>query len=536
VKTPPSDKTPNAATGRALSLQTVFCLVVVLAFVCFIPDLKNGLLDWDDAGYILENSHISSLSFETIRWAFTEFYCNYWAPLTWLSLAVDYAVWGFNPFGYHLTNNVLHALNSGLFFLIAFQLLQRYHDEFPGSTLSGNSRLLVCSLLAALLFGIHPLRVESVVWAAERKDVLSIFFGLGALLAYLKYTKDAAPPAVPSCRYRWYWLMLALYLLSLLSKVMLITLPFVLIVLDWFPLRRLNRNTLWMRISEKLPLLLFAVPASLVTMKAMEVSSKSFAEIDLITRLLIAFKSILTYLRLSLLPLDISPVYFHPVTASFNFEYVVAIILVMAISAWCAVVAVRRPVIPATWLVFLITLFPVLGLTQNGPQEMAPRFTYFPAMALSLLAALGIVSLLARFSRSGVKATVIWLGVCAILAGFASLTVRDIGFWRDDVALWSRVIELQPHRFGRAYSQRAVILYRQGEYRKALEDVNEALSIAERKQYAAIHEIYAQRARIQKSMKEYEGAAADYNKAVELSGEPHRGKYSAELEDMRLMR
>lgn len=531
-----SRPTDSPGGGRTRLLHAAFWLVVALTFICFIPDLNNGLLDWDDAGYVFENIVIRELSVDSVSRMFTGFYCNYWAPLTWLSLAVDYAVWGFNPVGYHLTNNFLHALNSGLFFLIAFELLKQYFDAHPAPNRSANEQLMLCSLLAALLFGVHPLRVESVAWVTERKDVLSIFFGLGALLAYLKYSKDPRLPAQPFYRSPRYWLMLVLYLLSLLSKAMLITLPFVLFVLDWYPLRRLTRVSLKTIITEKLPLLILAVPASLVTMQAMAVSSKTFAEISLITRLLTAFKAILTYLRLMLVPLDISPVYFHPVTASLNLEYAVAIILVMAISAWCVAVAGRRPVYLSAWLVFLITLCPVLGLTQNGPQEMAPRFTYFPSMALSLLAALGIMWLLDRFSAARAGRIIVWLGVGVLLASFASLTVRDISFWRDDVALWSRVIELQPHRFGRPYSQRAFILNRQGEYQKALTDINEALTIAERKQYAAIHEIYAQRARIKKNLQEFDGAAADFSKAIELSREPFRTSYNEELSSMRVMR
>lgn len=531
----PRDMMPAVGGGRALSLPLACCLVTVLVFICFIPDLKNGLLDWDDAGYILENTVIKELSAESVSRMFTGFYCNYWAPLTWLSLAVDYAVWGFNPVGYHLTNNALHAINCGLFFLIAFDLLQRYSPVhlFPDRSL--RERLLLCSLLAALLFGIHPLRVESVAWITERKDVLSMFFGLGAILAYLKYSREPGSAAQPFYRSPRYWLMLALYLLSLLSKAMLITLPFVLLVLDWFPLRRLlTRSSMKAVILEKLPLLVIAVPASLVTMQAMAVSSKTFAEISLITRILTAFKAIFTYLRLMLAPFDISPVYFHPVSVRINLEYALAILMVVAISAGCLAVAGRRPVLLASWLIFLLPLLPVLGLTQNGPQELAPRFTYFPAMALSLLAALGIMWLFDRFSGSTAGKAIVWIGVGGLMAGYAALTIRDIGFWRDDVALWSRVIELQPHRFGRPYSQRAFILNRQGKYQQALADINEALGIAERKQYAAVHEIYAQRARTKKNLQDFRGAAADFNKAMELSSEPKRGMYAAELAEIRL--
>lgn len=508
-----------------------FWIVASIVFACFLPDLKNELLDWDDAGYILENANIGSLTFETVRWAFTEFFCNYWAPLTWLSLAVDYAFWGFNPVGYHLTNNIFHSLNAGLFFLITYQMLNRYAARNSSRAFSAsNNSILICSILAALFFGIHPLRVESVAWAAERKDMLSMLFGLGALLAYLKYTEVAEAHVHPFYRQPSYWAMLAFFLLSLLSKAMLITLPIVLFVLDWFPLRRLNRDNVRWLVLEKLPLLFLSALASLITMKAMAISSKTLAEINVSARVLTAFKSVLTYLRLSLLPIDISPVYFHPVNVTLGAEYIIAILLVMAISVWCAMTVRQRPVFLSVWLIFLITLFPVLGLTQNGPQEMAPRFTYMPGMALSILAAIGVMFVHVRISASRKWAVALWIGVLAILAGFAIVTVRDIGYWKNDVALWSRVIELQPHRFGRAYSQRAVILYRQGRYFEALADASEALGIAERKKYAALHELYALRARILKNISDFGGAAADFNKAMESSPEPFRRIYSVELE------
>lgn len=511
----------------------LFWFVVIVVLACFVPDLQNSLLDWDDIGYISNNFRIRSLSFETVKWAFTEFYCNYWAPPTWLSFALDYAVWGLNPVGYHLTNNLIHAFNAGLFFLLSYNLLKLYSSGNATYTVLNTKFILYCSVLAALFFGIHPLRVESVAWATERKDVLSAFFGLGALLSYLRYTEyaDAMPePRNPGllCRARYYWIALLLYGLSLSSKAVLMTLPVVLLVLDWFPLNRLNRNNSKLIFVEKMPLLLLAVLASLVTLQGIAPDIKTFTQFNIQTRVLIAFKSIMVYLRLMFLPTDISPVYFHPGNVTIGFDYVAAILLVVAVSAWCVLVIKHRPVFLAVWLIFLATLVPMLGLSHSSQQEMAARFTYFPALSVSFLASLGAALVYAKFSGLRKIRHIILIGVLIILAALAFLTVRDIGNWKNDIALWTRVIELQPHKFGKVYFQRSLFLHLEGEYQKALSDVNEALAIALRKKYGGIHELYAHRARILKDMKDYDGAVADFDRAIELSGQPYSAIYQEE--------
>ena len=510
----------------------LFWCVVIVVFACFIPDLSNSFLDWDDFGYVVDNVYIRSLSFETVIWAFTKFYCNYWAPLTWLSLAVDYSVWGLNPVGYHLTNNFIHALNAGLFFLIAHHLLTRYATRHPGSLLRDAATVLGCSLLAALFWGLHPLRVESVAWAAERKDVLSTLFGLGAVLAYLRYTdapETGQKPASPRVFLRSprYWVMLLLYALSLSSKAMLITLPVVLLILDWFPLQRnlAKFDKLRLAILEKLPLLLIAALASAKTMQAMAITSVPLAHISLTTRVLVAFTSILQYLRQLVFPFGISPVYFHPGKVSFDLGHGVAIAVFAAISGFCLLKVRRHPAFLAAWLLFLVTIFPVLGLTQNGPTELAARFTYIPVLSLSLLGAVGVAAFRARMPKwgRGVRG-----GAAMVLAGCALVTVRDIGTWKNDITLWSRVIELQPHKFGKAYFQRSLFLNIAGEYEKALADVNEALSAAKLKKYGGIHEIYVQRAKIRRNMKDFDGAIADLSTAIELSGVPYTEEYYRE--------
>ncbi len=238
-------------------------LAALLAFAAFWPALDGAFLGWDDAGYVVDNPGVHALSWETVRWAFTEYCCNYWAPLTWLSLALDHALWGLEPWGFHLTNVLLHALNAALLVLVAHRLLVAAagpaRDAPPGWALPG-------AVLAAAAWAVHPLRVESVAWIAERKDVLSAALGLLAILAWLRHAAPPTPrPAGPwwaFLRSPAYLAALALFALSMLAKPGLVALPVALLVLDWFPLRRAAPGRRVALLLEKVPLLVLALGAA----------------------------------------------------------------------------------------------------------------------------------------------------------------------------------------------------------------------------------------------------------------------------------
>jgi tetratricopeptide (TPR) repeat protein len=501
-----------------------FVIVCVLTLLCFLPDLKNSLLIWDDSGYIYENPHIRSLSIETLRWAFGDFYLNYWAPLTWLSLALDYAVWGLDPIGYHLTNNILHALNAGVFFLICLELLKIRQPEFmqtdAKTSLVDIPLPLFCSVIAAIFFAIHPLRVESVAWATERKDVLSLFFGLPAILFYLWHTQATDSRSTELNQdgtwalSRNYLVSLAFFSLSLLSKSLMITLPVVLLVLDWFPLKRLKSAGSTTVLIEKMPFFLLSGAAAMLTINA---QAKAIEQIDLYTRLLNAFKSIAAYVRLTVWPFDLSPFYVHPVNIQhITLEYALPVVFFIVVSLCCALLSRRHPIFMAAWLIYLITLLPFLGITQVGPQAMAGRFTYLAGLPLALLLSVGIMCVFARFAGS--RVAIVSLGAAMILLLFVNgyLTVREMSFWRDDVTLWTRVIELGPNT-GRAYFQRSHAYRLQGDYQRSLSDINEAIAIAVRKKYNAMHEIYQARAGVLLDMGDFAGAVTDYTKALETA-------------------
>jgi len=494
-----------------------FWFVSIAVFICFAPDLNNNLLNWDDAGYILDNSRIHTVSFETVRWAFSEFYLNYWAPLTWLSLAVDYAIWGTNPVGYHLVNNALHALSAGTAMLICHTLFSAYRDVSAHDRplkLSVETSL-VCSVVTALFFAIHPLRVESVAWATERKDVLSLFFGLPAVLFYLRHVQATGShlPRVRTASLN-YWLSLFFFTLSLLSKSLMITVPVVLLVLDWFPLKRFKSATVLAVILEKIPFFVLSGCAALLTMKAQAKAIASSAHIDLFTRTLNAFKSVMAYLKLTVWPFELSPFYVHPVAIqSVTLAYALPVALVMAITLWCAVSLKRQPIYMAVWLTYLITLFPFLGFTQVGAQAMAGRFTYFSGFPLAVLFGVGVMAMYCKVEGARPKVAVLGAAVALILCVSAYVTVREISFWKDDVTLWTRVIALSPNT-GRAYFQRGHAYWVMRDFSRALPDIDTALVIAEQKKYDAMHDIYLLRARVLFGMGEPARAIDDYTRAL----------------------
>lgn len=527
-------------TGNVMKPFGTFIAVVVVSFLIFIPDLRNGFLyTWDDSVYIVYNENIRELSGGTILWAFSTNYADYWAPLTWISLAMDHALWGLNPLGYHLTNNLLHAMNAGMFFLTCLTLLKTYlaigHQAGGKPGIFNRDRALYTALLAALFFAIHPLRVESVAWASERKDVLSFFFGIAAALLYLKHVEGIGSQLRSSddrlvfASTGYYWLSIASYGLSLLSKPMFVTLPVVFLIFDWFPLRRLQRTALKGVLLEKAPFIVLSATAAVIT-ALVHSSTLVPSELSPISsRILIAGKAVISYMWLTLWPVNLSPFHVHPGNIlGMSLAYIPPILLVLAVTVCCALLIKRQPVLMASWLIYLITLLPVLGLVQGGLTETADRFTYVPGLPLSLLISLCVIALTARLSGSRTAVIVISSGTALLLLAGSYLTVRQISYWKDDISLWSRAIDVDPHFSGRTYFQRGRSYAAQGDYVKALEDMNEAFAIATRKKVKEMHPIYTERARILTRLGDLEGAIGDYTSAIESDSSPSRLMYYRE--------
>lgn len=491
------------------------CLLV------YLRTLSCGFINFDDPLYVLNNEAIRTLDGSMLAWAFSKSHAGFWMPLTWISLAVDYHFWELNPFGYHLTNIVLHALNTGLVVLLADRVL-------PGQWASGKSRNLNLAvlLLAGLLWGIHPLRVESVAWVTERKDVLNGLFALSSVLAYLRYARqrESGEP----CRSAWL-LSLGLFACSLLAKSVTVVLPVMFVVLDWYPLGRLRRSQ-WKRLlAEKAPFLLLALAMSIVTVVVVADSNVlvSYDVFPLGQRILVSGNAVFHYCRLLLLPVAILPLYPFPDPLPFSFT--LTTIAVVIATCGCLVAGRVRPWLTAVTLCFLLPLLPVLALFQNGDQVMAARFTYLPSVAISIMAAAAIHHTAQKIE--GLLQRSLLAGCAALLFFYILTSVHLIGYWKDTGTFWSRMIELKP--IGRAYSDRGRFYLETGRVAEAVDDLTHAAEIATQVGMPEAFNLFAIRGEALAKLGRHEEAVRDFSTAISFFPAPvyfyHRGLSLMEL-------
>jgi tetratricopeptide (TPR) repeat protein len=415
---------------------------------------------------------------------------GFWLPGTWITYAFDYRLWGLDPFGFHLTSIILHSLNSLLVVILVVRLLQCARKGNAGSDvhsiLDGNGILIAGGVVGAL-FGLHPLHVESVAWITERKDVLNAFFFLLSLLCYLSYTaKETAPPRpLPGrmCDIS-YVGTFVFYLLSLLSKPMTVVFPLILLIIDWYPLARFKRRRLAGVLAEKLPFFLAAAAIGVVTMNsASPFTLVTFADVSPWSRILVAGKAVIAYIRMMLMPVGLSPLYEHPGNklSVVTLEYGGSLLLALLVTVCAIAVARRSPVWPAVWAYYLVTLLPVLGFAQNGPQEMADRFTYLPSIGPFLLGGLAAAWLWSkagggRGGRVVARRTMVVIGVLYLLL-LSVVSIRQIKIWNNSVSLWNHVIENGFSRSPLAYNNRGMAFLEMGKYQQAIDDCTRALSI-----------------------------------------------------------
>lgn len=410
--------------------------VALIACAFFAGTLRNGFVNWDDAVNFTSNPHYRGFSWEHLRWMFDLYsYPNY-IPLSWLSAALDYALWGMNPAGYHLTNVLLHALTAALFYRVVLFLLRLRRGVAP----ERDWRAGTAAAFAALLFAIHPLRVESVAWITERRDVLSGALVCLTLLLYLK-----ASAVENAARRFWLGLSLTAYALSLLAKSIGMTLPAILIVLDVYPLKRFGRATL----VEKIPFACLAAAAAAAAFFGQQSFSGQeslAAHPVLAARLARTFYGFAFYPWKTLLPFGLSPLYELPQRLDpFAPRFLIAAAAVIAATAAAFAARRSRPAPAAAWLLYLAALAPVSGFFSFGHALVADRYSYLSCMPFAALAGAGLLAVLDRAAAAGAKAV---LAVAAVwLAALGGLTWRQAGYWRDSGALWRRALELDPRNY-----------------------------------------------------------------------------------------
>jgi Flp pilus assembly protein TadD len=422
-----SDAGPRPIPRPARTKLLVALGLAALTLVAFAPAFENGFVNFDDETYVVKNPHVlGGFTARNVAWAFgTSYYAANWHPLTWLSLQLDATLWktpegGPDPRGFHGLNVALHVLNTVLLFLVFSNLTARI----------GPSAVL------AALFAVHPLRVESVAWVAERKDVLSSLFGLLALLAYTRYA--AAPSA------RRYLAVAILFGLSLLAKPMWVTLPFVLLLLDWWPLGRApavapgtGRTVYlagwWPLLREKLALLLLALGSCWMTWLAQQkVAASSLALVPFGSRIVNALVSFAAYLAQTFWPVGLAPFYPLPLGHADYTTLAASVVVLLAISAAAVHQTRTRPYLLVGWLWFLGTMVPVIGLVQVGGQARADRYTYLPLIGIDLMVVWGLDELAGRLRLRPAG-----LGLAAVAAAVLTLLCQSqTRLWRDDMGLW----------------------------------------------------------------------------------------------------
>ncbi len=467
--------------------------VSVVTFAIYLPALRNGFVNWDDNLYVYENSHIRSLGLDFLRWAFTDSSANYWHPLTWISYAVDYSLWGLSPAGYHLTNIFLHAANTFLVVCLVALLLgvsNGVREPAGAPDRDKETAVLIAAGATGFLFGLHPLHVESVAWISERKDLLYSFFFLLSILSYARFASDPGNQVARTTwrsliRNRHYLLAIVFFSLSLCSKPMAVILPAVFFLLDWHPFRRsFSPKNVMRLVREKMPFLAMSIFVSAVTfvMNRADVARGGSDPVSLPSRVLVAFEAIVTYLWKMAAPFHLLPFYPYSKNISlFSLTYAGAVLLVCGITAASVLTARRNRVLAAAWGYYLLSLLPVLGIIRIGHHAMADRYTYLSSLGPFLLA-----GLLAAWLWTGASGLLKWrfaarafllasaFGLCAVMS---LLTVRQVGVWNNGIDFWSYVIKNAPVPVPVAYNNRGAALKEKGRLDPAIADLTVAINL-----------------------------------------------------------
>ncbi len=478
------------------------------ALLVFLPVVRHELLLWDDAIYVVTNERIQSLDFRLIRFAFTQIHAAFWMPLTWLSLALDHAIGGGAAWAFHLTNALLHAGNVALMAVLSSRWIAHAVPNWSARSRSS------AAAIAALVWGLHPLRVESVAWVAERKDVLSGMFFLLALLAYDRYAGGPDPGRV-----RWLTASIAATVLAGMAKPVVVSLPVVLVLVDAYPYRRWRHEHALRIVLEKLPFVAIAAGVSAVTMVAQRPAMGLVGDVGLFARALVACRAIAEYLRMTLWPSGLSPLYPYPAKADIaGAAYWVAAALAPIVTAVLAIWTRRGLVI---WLLYLVTLAPSLGIVQVGRQAMGDRFTYLPSIFASVVVGAAFQVVLELFRSVGrTTATSIAITLGVLLAGAGVLlTIRQIHFWRNGIEVWTRVLTVEPTS-GLAYYNRSREHELRGEFVSAIGDMSRAIDIGIAKGKRDIALLWAARAAQLLEAGRPDQAAGDYSRAIDASPSP----------------
>jgi len=455
--------------------------MAAVTYAAYYDVIHHTFLNWDDVFYIQKNTHIQSLTLDNLLWMFANFDQANWHPITWLSLALDIALWDYNPTAFKLVNISIHILNCVLIYLFSFNILKlaqsNYHRN-KGNIFSSvpDKDLSTASLLICFLFAIHPLHVESVTWIAERKDVLSAFFYILTLLCYIKHRTSTET----------YWLPLSvvIYFLSLMSKSMAVTLPVVLMILDIYPLRRLKpgasfRELIQILFKDKLTFIILALVVSIITLITQRQGIQGTEYLSLESRIINACMSLILYVYHYFSPYNLSSFYpYHSWSTNPVAFSLIPVISIVVFTVFLLYLVKRKIIFPIiTWIYFVVTLLPVIGLVKVGSQSAADRYTYLPLLSFFIASAGGLSIVIFQAKKFLVYRIITVTTVILVMASAFAFTYKQNTTWRNDETLWSRPIEQYPGLAERAYRGLGAYYLAEGRLEKARSMYIKALAI-----------------------------------------------------------
>lgn len=448
-------------------MRNFILVCIVLASIILAVYLQVGnyqFLDFDDPPYVTENQHVlSGLTGNNIIWAFVSVdeATGYWHPVTWMSHMADVRFFGMNPRGHHLTSVVIHTVATLLIILFLLRV--------TGS--------LWKSSFVAALFALHPMHVESVAWVAERKDVLSALFWFLTLIFYAEYVGKQKPV--------FYMLSLFAFVLGLMSKPMLVTLPLVMLLLDFWPLGRYRHKkrgqglrqfsgSVLALVKEKIPFFACSLLSGVITIYAQNKGGgvRSFSDMPFDLRIENALVSYVKYVSKTFWPQDLAVYYPFPLSVPL-WQVICSLSVLLLLSAAAILAGRRYPYIPVGWFWFLVTLLPVIGLIQAGGQAMADRFSYIPAIGLFIIVAWGVTDLAGGLKQ---RECILALLAGGVITVSAALTWQQLGYWRDSISLYRRALRVTTDNYLINYNL-GLYLANKGDVDAAIREFHEVLRI-----------------------------------------------------------
>lgn len=475
----------------------IIWIALTAGLVCllvYFPAVKCDFINYDDSLFITNNPAIRNFDLKFIKWAFTTSYSGWWMPLVWVSFAVDYYFWGLNPYGYHLTNILLHAVNVGLVVCIADRVLrlsgfQLVHDELQEQR---SKRVYFgVLLLSGLFWGLHPVNVESVAWAVERKNVLNGIFSLSCVLYYFIYLERKEVEGEKGRAIGCFIASAFLLLFALMTKPVSIVIPPILLVLDCCLFGRFQHGKILQVFAEKIPYLLLSVVVAMTTVLLAAGNSLlvPLSVYSLTNRLISTGTAIFDASLMMVYPVDIIIMYLIP--NPLPTSYTIKMAAVICFTLFCLLSVRKSPWLTATWLCFLLPLLPALHFFINGAHGICAHLVYQSSIApcIAFAAVVGLVCKKTLTMTSRLPRLLLAVVVASLLLFYVVMTNDLLKEWKNSETIWTRVINIRP--VGRAYYYRALFYVEKNRYNEAIDDLQISIKMALSAGYPDVDELYA---------------------------------------------